>query len=122
MTMFFPSREDFSVPSSAAITFRHFVSHNHVVTGLDYPHKLEPLALSCGWPAALEVARPIQADIQRTGEGKGVGEGPLDQTAIACREGEVPRNAVPFCNVARGSRKSSICRSHPVRRLGGGSP
>jgi len=75
--------EDFSVSSPAATGLRHFVGHDHFVTGLDDPKEVELLTLPCAWPAAIKVAHAILSNIERAGKRELVGEGPLDQVAIA---------------------------------------
>ena len=80
----------FGVSSPVATTnIRHFVSHDHFVTGLDGPNEVELLALPSAWPAAIEVARAIKSDIEWAGKRELVGEGALDHLAIARREGAV---------------------------------
>jgi hypothetical protein len=75
--------EDFGISAPAATTIHHFVGHDHFVIGLDDPNEVELLALPGAWPAAIKVAHAVQSDIERAGKRELVGEGPLNQLAIA---------------------------------------
>jgi len=81
--------EDFGVTSPAAINICHLIRHDQFIARLDDPNEVELLALPRAWPAAIKVTRAIQSNIERAGKRELAGEGPLDQVAIARREGTV---------------------------------
>src|SRR5438552_557667 len=81
--------EDLGIPTSASVAPCHLIGHDHLVPSLDQPHELELLSSTRAGPAPLEVARAVQSDIDRARECELIGQDPLDEAAVAGREGEV---------------------------------
>src|ERR1700751_4899721 len=82
-------REDLGIPPSAAVASCHLVGHDHFVSSLEQPNKLELLTLAGAGPAPREISRAVQSDVDGAGEAERVGQEPVDERAVAGRKGEV---------------------------------
>src|SRR5436190_14583709 len=75
--------QDLRVAEAAAVGPRALVGHEHLVSDLDEPFEIERRDHLGVRPAALEVARAIDAHVGWAVEGEVVAQAPLDELAIS---------------------------------------
>src|SRR3989440_4940550 len=76
-------REHLGVAEPVAVCLRVLVGHHDLVARLDEAHELDALDELGVWPAALEVARPVDSHVGRAVEREVVAQELLDHIAIA---------------------------------------
>lgn len=81
--------ENLGVPASASVASRHLVGDDHLVTSLNESYEIKLLSLPRAWPATLEIATAVQANIDRAPECELACQYPLDEFAVTGREGGV---------------------------------
>ena len=88
-----------------SLRVRHLVGDDHLVARFHKSQEPDLVAAAGTWPAALEGARPVQAYIERAGEGELVGEGALDEVAVTDRDRAVDVPDEPNRSSSLGTRR-----------------